>query len=68
MHLLAEQVTAVREKSDGINASLSKRREQIEDLNNTRGFIRKIQVSLFSRIGDQDMYRRVLNAGITTTV
>jgi len=39
-----EQVTVVRGKSDGINASLCERRERIEELNGTRSLLRKVQV------------------------
>ena len=46
IHALTEQVTVVREKSDGINASLCERRERIEELNGTRGLLRKVQVNL----------------------
>ena len=37
----------MREKSDGINASLCERRERIEELNGTRSLLRKVQVSLY---------------------
>ncbi|KAH7279277.1 hypothetical protein KP509_37G013400 [Ceratopteris richardii] len=40
---LLEKVTAVRTKSDGVNASLFERRERIEELNGTRGLLRKVQ-------------------------
>ncbi|MCO5562521.1 hypothetical protein L7F22_016148 [Adiantum nelumboides] len=40
---LLEKVTAVRTKSDGVNASLFERRECIEELNGTRGLLRKVQ-------------------------
>ncbi|KAH7284565.1 hypothetical protein KP509_34G060300 [Ceratopteris richardii] len=40
---LLEKITAVRAKSDGINASLFERRERIEELNGTRGLLRKVQ-------------------------
>lgn len=40
------QVTMVRAKSDGINASLCERRERIEQLNGTRSLLRKIQVNV----------------------
>lgn len=52
---LTEQVTAVRGKSDGINASLCERRERIEELNVTRSLLRKVQVSVFFlRSGERD--------------
>lgn len=40
---LLEKVTAVRTKSDGVNSSLFERRERIEELNGTRGLLRKVQ-------------------------
>ncbi|MCO5566355.1 hypothetical protein L7F22_020032 [Adiantum nelumboides] len=40
---LLEKVTAVRTKSDGVNASLFERRDRIEELNGTRGLLRKVQ-------------------------
>ncbi|CAM6105319.1 unnamed protein product [Calypogeia fissa] len=43
MDQLLETVTAVRGKSDGINVSLSARRERIEELNGTRSLLRKVQ-------------------------
>jgi hypothetical protein len=43
------QVTMVRAKSDGINASLCERRERIEQLNGTRSLLRKIQVNVPNR-------------------
>ncbi|KAG6557704.1 hypothetical protein Mapa_000469 [Marchantia paleacea] len=43
MDQLLETVTAVRAKSDGINASLCERRERIEELNGTRSLLRKVQ-------------------------
>ncbi|KAG0593245.1 hypothetical protein M758_1G308100 [Ceratodon purpureus] len=43
MDQLLKTVTVVREKSDGINASLCERRERIEELNGTRGLLRKVQ-------------------------
>lgn len=42
---MTEQVTVVRTKSDGINASLCERRERIEELNGTRSLLRKVQVN-----------------------
>jgi hypothetical protein len=43
-HNVVGQVTVVRAKSDGVNASLCDRRERIEELNGTRSLLRKIQV------------------------
>eukprot|EP00850_Spirogloea_muscicola_P023876 SM000399S14702 [mRNA] locus=s399:17632:22948:- [translate_table: standard] len=43
MSLLLETVTAVRAKSDGVNMTLSRRREAIEQLNGTRSLLRKVQ-------------------------
>ncbi|EFJ29128.1 hypothetical protein SELMODRAFT_440937 [Selaginella moellendorffii] len=43
MQQLLEKVTAVRTKSDNINASLFERRGRIEELNGTRSLLRKVQ-------------------------
>lgn len=43
MDQLLKMVTIVRGESDGVNASLCKRRERIEELNRTRSLLRQIQ-------------------------
>ncbi len=55
------QVTMVRAKSDGINASLCERRERIEQLNGTRSLLRKIQVNVpYSNLSGEPEESQVL--------